>query len=455
MGLRTVGEEYDESKMLSALDRLDEFYLGDGWYSDGDTPQRDYYIPFAMHYYALIYATYARENDAERVQRYRDRARAFAQDFIHWFASNGSSIPYGRSLTYRFAQGAFWGSLAFANIEALPWGVIKGLFLRHIRYWSQQPIFNSDGTLSIGYNYPNLNMAEQYNSPGSPYWAMKFFLPLAIPDPHPFWQAEELPLPDLAREKYQEHPHMILTRDATNSQVVALAGGQSAPWARHGGEKYAKFAYSTAFGFSVPTGKRGLTQVAADSMLALSDDGEYYRVRETILAFKHEMGTLYSRWQPMPHVEVETWLIPHLLWHLRVHHIRNDYTLWSAEGGFAVNRNGDHPLRLKGIQESGEGFAWTSYLSGASGIRDLLGQRHGEIVRVDPNSNLIAQRTLLPTLLAKLDAGEHWLACSVLVDTNVQYWKQAWEQSPDIPEFIVTKINMSTANKASAETSDK
>lgn len=41
------------------------------------------------------------------------------------------------------------------------WGVIKGLLLRNIRWFTQKPnVFNRDGSLSIGYAYPNLFMSE-------------------------------------------------------------------------------------------------------------------------------------------------------------------------------------------------------------------------------------------------------------------------------------------------------
>src|SRR5207248_7125795 len=131
----------------------------------------------------------------ERAKRIIERARLFAKDFVHYFNAEGTALPFGRSLTYRFAQGAFWGALAFANVEALPWGVIKGLYLRHLRWWMRQPIFTETGLLTIGYTYPNLVMAESYNSSQSPYWALKAFLPLALPEEHPFWQAEETSLP--------------------------------------------------------------------------------------------------------------------------------------------------------------------------------------------------------------------------------------------------------------------
>lgn len=436
LGLAHVGVEHDELALHAALDRLEEFYLGDGWYADGMTAQRDYYIPFGFHYYGLIYARLAHQTDPRRAQRFRERAVAFAQDFVHWFAADGAALPFGRSLTYRFAQGGFWGALAFADVEALPWGVIKGLALRHLRWWSRQPIFTSDGLLTIGYAYPNLNMAEQYNSPGSPYWALKFFLPLALPESHPFWEAAESPLPELPTIKQQLHPSMLFCRDHANRHVVALASGQHEPWIRHAGEKYAKFAYSTAFGFSVPLGRRGLTQAAADSMLALSDDGEYYRVRERPLDASYEHGALRSRWQPLPGVEVESWLIASPPWHVRVHRLRTDRPLWSAEGGFALDRTGDDPLARAGSETAGEGYAFARFPAGGSGLRDLLGLRTGRVLRADPNTNLLASRTVLPTLLDEHAAGEHWLACAVLAEPDLEDWERAWEHTPELPSWL-------------------
>jgi hypothetical protein len=279
-------------------------------------------------------------------------------------------------------------------------------------------------------------MAEQYNSPGSPYWALKFFLPLALPESHPFWRADELPLPELPPIVAQPHPYMILYRDAQRRHVTALTSGQREPWIRHAGEKYAKFAYSTAFGFSVPSGGRGLTQAAADSMLALSDDGDHYRVRERTTEAQIENGALHSRWQPLPGVEVETWLIPAPPWHVRVHRLRTDRPLWSAEGGFTLDRTGDDPLSGAGVDEADAGIAAARYPAGSSGIRDLLGARQGQVVRLDPNTNLLHPRTVLPTLTAQHEPGEHWLACAVLADTDAAQWASDWQKVPPLPAFV-------------------
>jgi hypothetical protein len=437
MGLSHVGAQYDNEQITADLDQIDAFYLGGGWYSDGHNQQRDYYIPFAMHYYALIYAKLWGDKDPQRANTYRQRATEFAQDFIHWFASDGSALPFGRSLTYRFAQGGFWGALAFADVEAFDWGIIKGLALRHLRWWLEQPIFAPDGTLSIGYRYPNLNMAEQYNSPRSPYWALKFFLPLALPASHPFWQAEEKPLPPSATVNQQPHPYMILTKDQASHHTIALTSGQSEPWIRHADAKYAKFAYSTALG------NYSLTQLAPDSMLAISDDGQHYRVRERAFDIRFEHGAIFGRWESMRGVMVETWLIPcpdspH--WHIRAHRVVTDRPIWTSEGGFAIDRTGDDVITKAGIQSVSIGSASAEYPAGGSGIHDLLGQRDGQILRLDPNTNLNAPRTVLPTLSAEYPAGEHWLICAVLADPDGVYWAREWANKPTIPDFIHQKM---------------
>ncbi|WP_230843819.1 DUF2264 domain-containing protein [Gloeobacter morelensis] len=432
LGLARVGAESDAASLSAALAQIDAFYLGDGWYSDGPTMRRDYYVPFAMHYYGLLYAGLA-GGDPQRADRLRERAAAFAPQFAHWFAADGAALPFGRSLTYRFAQGAFWGALAFANVEVLPWGVIKGLALRHLRWWFRRPIAHNDGCLAIGYAYPNLNLAEGYNGPASPYWALKFFLPLALSDEHPFWLAEEAPLPELPSVHHQPHAGMILCRDRAGAHVFALSGTQHMPKLRHGAEKYAKFAYSTAFGFCVSSGANGLSQTACDSMLALTDDGDHYRLREEPLETTFEGDMLRSLWKPWPEVEIETWLLPCLPWHVRVHRLRTKKSLLSSEGGFAAAR--PEGVDEGALRHQGEGFALASYPIGWSGIRDLRAKRKGEIINIAPNTNLLYPRTVIPALLGWHLPGEHWLATAVLALPGEGAWLEVWNDPPSLPDL--------------------
>lgn len=85
----------------------------------------------------------------------------------------GGAIPFGRSLTYRFACGAFFAALAVADIPDMPdplasMGAVKGFLLRHLRWWAAHStdVFYADGTMNIGYLYPYVSLPPPpYNSP--------------------------------------------------------------------------------------------------------------------------------------------------------------------------------------------------------------------------------------------------------------------------------------------------
>jgi len=51
---------------------------------------------------------------------------------------------------YAFDPDAFWAALAFAGEAPLPWGTLKGLYLRHRRWWAGRPIGGRDGVLRPG-----------------------------------------------------------------------------------------------------------------------------------------------------------------------------------------------------------------------------------------------------------------------------------------------------------------
>ncbi|SEF68097.1 hypothetical protein SAMN05216223_101707 [Actinacidiphila yanglinensis] len=427
LGLDRVGHAHDRDARNARLDTLESYALGDGWYGDGATPQRDYYVPWAMHFYGLVHAALAGDQDPARAERFRQRAAAFAGDFRHWFADDGSAVPFGRSLTYRFAQGSFWGALPYAGVDTPSHGEVKGLLLRHLRWWrARQADTATDGVLSIGYAYPQPLMAEQYNSPGSPYWAMKAFLPLALPAAHPFWTAPEEPHPAAAPAEAADppgsgisvQPHAGAVVMRSGGDVTLLSGLQHGTWPRGGSAKYAKFAYSTRFGFSVPAGELGLIHGAYDSMLAVSDDDPaaepvHFRVREASEEPRTtDDGTVCATWHPWPDVEITTWVTAAAPWHLRTHRIRTARPLHTAEGGFAVDRDGGLARR-----EEADGSAVAVSAAGdLSGLRDAGdgAARAGRVIEVLPGTNLLARRTVLPTLTAQLAPGEHWLRCAVL-----------------------------------------
>ena len=410
IGFMACGLPYSEERLRTDFDLIEEHYVGDGWYHDAER-QRDYYTLWAFQYYGLVYARVMRERNAAVSALYAERGRLIAPDFAAWFDSTGEALPYGRSLTYRFSQGAFFAALAFAEEEsaAVPYGVMKRLLLGNLRKWLRLPIFTRDGVLTIGYHYPNLVMAEGYNAPGSPYWGMKTFLCLALPEEHPFWQAEEA---DFAAPALQRQPHMrmLITRSESGDHVIGYPAGNSNVQHSHPEAKYEKFAYSTVFGFSVPKCHKYLGGGAYDSMLVLSEDGMSWHQRFDSTQYELTDRCAASVWYPFKGVTVRTEVYPAGEWHLRIHRICTDRALLAAEGGFAIAR-GPEDERCKHVTEGTVDIAapW-----GTSAIKGLTGYASATMVYAEPNTNLIAPRTLIPTLQAELAPGEHVLACVVL-----------------------------------------
>lgn len=88
--------------------------------SDGlepDSKAFDYYASFAIHYYSLLLASSLEKDNPDIAQRFRDRAAKSSLAIVNLFAPDGHSIPFGRSMTYRFATSAFWAACAFDGVE--------------------------------------------------------------------------------------------------------------------------------------------------------------------------------------------------------------------------------------------------------------------------------------------------------------------------------------------------
>jgi hypothetical protein len=412
MGLERVGVGFDRDAQARSVALLDSYAIDDGWYTDGAGGNIDWYVPFALHTYGLVLAA-SELGDRDAAERYVERAHAFAPQIRHWFAADGGALPFGRSLTYRMAQGSIWGALALADVDALDWAEVRGLALRHLRWWSDRPISDRDGVVSVGYGYDNRRMAESYNSAGSPYWCMKAFTMLAAPDDHPFWTVAEAP-PSPPSTVALRTPGMVLGRD--EGQVVGLFA-QPPGWSfvEQADAKYQKFAYSSRFGFSGDFTMYGLG--ATDSMLAVTDPATGVRkVRERVLLSEVADGIALTRWSPMPGVGVDTALTGGAPWHIRVHRIDTDRELVLAETGFALawEPEGFAPPPP---EDPERGVVSVTSAAGASTVVDRpqpgRSPRQAGLHALSPNANVIHPHTVVPALTMTLPAGCHWLACAV------------------------------------------
>jgi hypothetical protein len=304
---------------------------------------------------------------------------------------------------------AFWSAVAFSGLEVFTPGIVKGIILRHLRWWQQQPIADRDGILTLGFAYPNLAMCEDYNSPGSPYWALKTLLILALEEDHPFWQAQEQPLPPLAEKHAIPHAQQILIHAEQSQHATLLTAGQLELNNYVNTEaKYTKFAYSSRFGFTIERGRYGLKHAASDSMLLLADGDNYYRGRRDCDEVRVTENFIFSRWSPWHDVQIATWLVPFGEWHVRLHRINSARELQTAEGGFAVRKT---------EPRVGERRVSLVADNGSSLIVDLSPQiqRRPESIVTPPNSSIMfPECAAIPLLTGDITRGESWLCCAVL-----------------------------------------
>lgn len=445
----------------------------------------DYYSSsFAIQVLQLMYAKLAGDSDP-RSAEFKSRAQQMALDLAHYYDDTGRAIPYGRSMGYRFAMVAFWGSLAHAGVDLpapLTWGMVKGIVLRNFRWWQTQPkMWSSSGTMTLGYSYPNMYLTENYNSPGSPYWACLAFICLATPVDHPFWTSEEEShwgvIPAI---KALPQPGHIMSN--LGGHCMLLSSGQACGYPMKGTHgKYGAFAYSSAYGYSVPTGLLTLEQYALASQLGLSDDGgESWKMRRkceyAAIEYRDDKPVLISVWRPFSDVKITTFLLPPEEatpnWHIRAHKIEAGRDIMTADGSFAIRNADSQTGRIMGPYdpERGEGTlpriignydtaspeGWApgtdgavAVSAGAVGIKALdAGERRANLVNADPNSNLVESRTVIPTLQGTVKKGEVARYVSGVYarpdgeGVERAMFLDAWASPPRVPGWVVSALGL-------------
>ncbi|WP_241968531.1 DUF2264 domain-containing protein [Streptomyces sp. ICBB 8177] len=198
--LASVGAPYDREAIEGGLDRIEDWYVGEGWYSDGEGRHFDYYNAWALHFYPLLWSRIAastpgRGADPARVAAYRERLRLFLDGYRYFFGADGAPVHQGRSLTYRFATAAPLWMGALADATPLAPGLTRRIASGTLRHFAERGAPDADGLLRLGWYGPFLPVTQTYSGPGSPYWASKGFLGLLLPATHPVWTERELPCP--------------------------------------------------------------------------------------------------------------------------------------------------------------------------------------------------------------------------------------------------------------------
>jgi len=197
-------KEYDDFRVMMTIRKVEEWYVGDGWYADGPVFAFDYYSSYVFH--AMYLETLQNMIDAKQngtrleYRKYYDRALKRAQKFsiiLERFISPEGTFPViGRSTPYRMA--AMQPLALMAWYQKLPKELSNGQVRAALtqvmhRMYDQQQNYNEGGFLTIGFCGHQPETADWYTNNGSLYMTSLSLMPLGLPANHDFWTCKAEP----------------------------------------------------------------------------------------------------------------------------------------------------------------------------------------------------------------------------------------------------------------------
>lgn len=376
--LRSVGED---SRGLSGernVARVEGWYAGSGWYTDGPGYAFDYYNAWAIHPYLSAWYRLTDTAGSPEGQRYATRLAEFVTGFKDFVADDGALLHFGRSLSYRTAAlGALWCA---AGSEANPLGAgeTRKLASSVLAKFIAEGV-GIDEPLGLGWYAPHAGSAQSYSGFGSPFLAGIGFLGLALPAEHAVWTEPE-PAPGAPENTVSALSEVGWTM-ARASGIVRLANhGSDHCWlpveaaSDPDDPHYAKFGYSshTAPG----TGKAWLENI--DGQLALVDEHGTASRRCALRGVRAEGPASGSVHLPqlngktLPGSAVLTVSILHGAHELRCHVVHGGAGYTLREGSFAIAGAAEPELQL---WESGAQVKYGSLHSSLLGVHGWTAAR--------------------------------------------------------------------------------
>lgn len=191
--LISIGESYDGYAVEVALQKMNEWYLGDGWYSDGPEYSLDYYNGYVMHpmYVEMLEVVEKKRiNSPVKLELALRRMQRYNVLLERLISPEAAYPAMGRSMTYR--MGAFQTLALAAWKFELPKQLSNGQVRSALtavmkRMFANTENFTPNGYLQLGFVGHQPNIADYYTNNGSLYMTSLVFLPLGLPADHPFW----------------------------------------------------------------------------------------------------------------------------------------------------------------------------------------------------------------------------------------------------------------------------
>ena len=195
----TIGEkECVKSVIDYGISTFEEWYIGDGFYKDGDNFHFDYYESIVIHPFLLEITD--RIPWVTEKRKYHNRALRYCKILLSMIGEDGSYPLIGRSLCYR--GGVFHILSKMAVLDSydntikedinLTKKAVRTSLTSVLNRIMSGDIFDKTGWLKIGVVKEQANLAEKYINTGSLYMFMAMFMITAIDAENVFWQGEKV-----------------------------------------------------------------------------------------------------------------------------------------------------------------------------------------------------------------------------------------------------------------------
>lgn len=420
--LKALGQDYDEKEVKRCMDRLRDFYLGDGWFNDGGRERGfciEQYNAWGFHYFLPAFVLMGTD-DSTLKEWILDSLKKFVVSYQRFFGADGSFPMWGRSWIYRPAVTVPFIWAEILGVSPLSHGESRRLVSGQMSFWCNNDYFYENMIPTMGYVGENLELIDPYSQYGSVYWGAGAFFCLLMSPSHEFWTATEEALP-VEQESYcvaEKTIGMLVAGNHETGEVQVINHRAGRPlenqWTKFA-KKYGNFAYSTRFGIDL---KRTESGYNCDNMFSISPDGKKFsqRIVPHLISVDDNYGASYH--YPLsgfpfsekddPSVKITTQTYLKDFCQVRVHTVETERELLVVrEGGFALNYFGDVPEAIAdkksiGFWDGGRG-SFIKSLWGFSAPESIE-----KILESTDNFNTLGGFSVTPTIVGgKLQPGKH------------------------------------------------
>jgi len=187
--------DYNKNRLYYGVRKfIKSYYIGDGFYGDGQDFSMDHYNSFVIHPMLMDILNHIEKQGLKNSKTYKakqvPRYKRYIEIQERMISPEGAYPVFGRTLICRFgtfhalAQASLLDLLANNISPSQVRGALNAGLKRHMESDSNS---DSEGFMTVGFNGTQETMAEHYVSSGSAYHCRRILLPLGLSNNHPCW----------------------------------------------------------------------------------------------------------------------------------------------------------------------------------------------------------------------------------------------------------------------------